>query len=246
MASVMFPQHAVNMTDQTCCIICSCIMKDRVIESRNSSCASLSPTSPPLPSPPSPSPLPLFFQLCGRTLRVDHVRQYRRPKDGDGNEIIEKGCAPKTPTPSPTPSPQPESSLPRPKVKKKKLKDRKKKQKDKKEKRKKQKKLHVPLSSKGDGGEQEDNFDKQKSIAHDKDGSLDSGAQARHRSRSPHIGKQNWSPRDHKKQRSRSPCYREDTCTTNRSRRCNKSPVHTSRRSGGHERTSTSDRRDGN
>lgn len=186
------------------------------------------------------------FKLCGRTLRVDHVRQYRRPKDGDGNEIIEKGCAPKTPTPSPTPSPQPESSLPRPKVKKKKLKDRKKKQKDKKEKRKKQKKLHVPLSSKGDGGEQEDNFDKQKSIAHDKDGSLDSGAQARHRSRSPHIGKQNWSPRDHKKQRSRSPCYREDTCTTNRSRRCNKSPVHTSRRSGGHERTSTSDRRDGN
>ena len=64
---------------------------------------------------------------------MDHVRQYRRPKDEDGNEIIEKGCAPKTPTPSPTPSPEPELSPPRPK--KKKLKDKKKKQKDKKEKK---------------------------------------------------------------------------------------------------------------
>ena len=80
----------------------------------------------------------LFFfpsrsQLCGRTLRVDHVRQYRRPKDEDGNEIIEKGCAPKTPTPSPTPSPEPELSPPR--AKKKKLKDKRKKQKEKKEKK---------------------------------------------------------------------------------------------------------------
>ena len=72
-------------------------------------------------------------QLCGRTLRVDHVRQYRRPKDEDGNEIIEKGCAPKTPTPSPNSSPEPELSPPR--AKKKKPKAKTKKQKDKKEKK---------------------------------------------------------------------------------------------------------------
>ena len=51
------------------------------------------------------------LQLCGRTIRVDHVNQYRRPKDEGGNEIVEKGCAPKTPTPipssSPSPSPEP-------------------------------------------------------------------------------------------------------------------------------------------
>lgn len=40
-------------------------------------------------------------------LRVDHVRQYRRPRDENGNEIIEKGCAPKTPTPSPSPERSP-------------------------------------------------------------------------------------------------------------------------------------------
>ena len=49
----------------------------------------------------------LLPQMCGRTIRVDHVSQYRRPKDEHGNEIIEKGCAPKTPTPSPSPSPSP-------------------------------------------------------------------------------------------------------------------------------------------
>ena len=32
------------------------------------------------------------------------MSEYRRPKDEDGNEIIEKGCAPRTPTPSPSPS----------------------------------------------------------------------------------------------------------------------------------------------
>ena len=52
---------------------------------------------------------------------MDHVHQYRRPKDEDGNEIIEKGCAPKTPTSSPTPSPEPELSPPR--TKKSKLKE---------------------------------------------------------------------------------------------------------------------------
>ena len=46
--------------------------------------------------------VPVFvIQVCGRTIRVDHVEKYRRPKDEHGNEIIEKGCAPKTPTPSP-------------------------------------------------------------------------------------------------------------------------------------------------
>ena len=38
---------------------------------------------------------------------MDHVKNYRRPRDEDGNEIIEKGCAPKTPTPSPERSPSP-------------------------------------------------------------------------------------------------------------------------------------------
>lgn len=34
---------------------------------------------------------------------MDHVSEYRRPKDEDGKEIIEKGCAPKIPTPTPSP-----------------------------------------------------------------------------------------------------------------------------------------------
>ncbi len=73
----------------------------------------------------------LFIQLCGRVIRVDHVNEYRRPKDEDGNEIIEKGCAPKTPTPSPQPS-ESESEEPEKVKKKKKTKDKKKKkQKDK-------------------------------------------------------------------------------------------------------------------
>eukprot|EP00731_Ephydatia_muelleri_P030039 Em0021g562a len=45
------------------------------------------------------------IKLCGRTLRVDHVKEYRRPKDEQGNDIVEKGCAPRTPTQSPSPSP---------------------------------------------------------------------------------------------------------------------------------------------
>ena len=48
-----------------------------------------------------------LLQVAGRPLRVDHVKHYRRPRDEDGNEIIEKGCAPKTPTPSPERSPSP-------------------------------------------------------------------------------------------------------------------------------------------
>ncbi len=70
------------------------------------------------------------FQLCGRTIRVDHVTEYRRPKDEDGNEIIEKGCAPKTPTPSPEPS-ESESDEEPEKVKKKKKKTKKSKDKKK-------------------------------------------------------------------------------------------------------------------
>ena len=54
---------------------------------------------------------------------MDHVAEYRRPKDDQGNEIIEKGCAPKTPTPSPTPSrsPTPPPTTHKHKKKKKKL-----------------------------------------------------------------------------------------------------------------------------
>ena len=60
---------------------------------------------------------------------MDHVDQYRRPKDESGNEIIEKGCAPKTPTPSPTPSPvtSPEPAKEKAQKKKKASKDKKKK-----------------------------------------------------------------------------------------------------------------------
>lgn len=47
------------------------------------------------------------IKVAGRALRVDHVKQYRRPRDENGNEIIEKGCAPKTPTPSPSPERSP-------------------------------------------------------------------------------------------------------------------------------------------
>ena len=73
------------------------------------------------------------IQVCGRTIRVDHVAEYRRPKDEHGNEIIEKGCVPKTPTPSPTPSESPPpSGSPSPKHKKKKKKKMKKMKKEKK------------------------------------------------------------------------------------------------------------------
>lgn len=60
--------------------------------------------------------------MCGRTIRVDHVKEYRRPKDDQGNEIIETGCGPKTPTPSPSPSLSPEPEIVKKKEKKKKVK----------------------------------------------------------------------------------------------------------------------------
>ena len=48
-----------------------------------------------------------LLQVAGRALRVDHVKHYRRPRDENGDEIIEQGCAPKTPTPSPSPERSP-------------------------------------------------------------------------------------------------------------------------------------------
>ena len=45
-----------------------------------------------------------FFQLGGRTIRVDHVEEYRRPKGDEKDETgkykekEELGCAPKTPS----------------------------------------------------------------------------------------------------------------------------------------------------
>ena len=71
------------------------------------------------------------MQICGRTIRVDHVRQYRRPKDENGEEIIEKGCAPKTPSPSPVSSPAASPSPPPLELKKKAKKKKKDKSKEK-------------------------------------------------------------------------------------------------------------------
>ncbi len=91
-----------------------------------------------------------LMQVCGRTIRVDHVNQYRRPKDEHGSEIVEKGCAPRTPTPSPTPSPSP-SPPPEKKKKKHKLK----KQKKKKQKDEKRLRQRSPASSRASDSEQE-------------------------------------------------------------------------------------------
>lgn len=149
--------------------------------------------------------LAFFPQLCGRTLRVDHVRQYRRPKDEDGNEIIEKGCRPKTPTPSPTPSPEPEPSPP-PALKKKKLK--KKKLKDKKEKRLKRKVLsNSPERVQDDSQRVTGKRERREHTGHESD----KGDLTRHRSRSPHRSKKYLSASESEKRRSRSPPYREHT-----------------------------------
>ncbi|KAI6657187.1 RNA-binding motif protein, X-linked 2 [Oopsacas minuta] len=40
------------------------------------------------------------IKLCGRTIRVDHVKDYKQSKDGEGIEVGEIDCAPKTPPPS--------------------------------------------------------------------------------------------------------------------------------------------------
>lgn len=52
----------------------------------------------------------MWFQLLGRTLRVDHVEEYRKPKEhGDEDEVTMKlrneGCAPQIPQ-SPELSPE--------------------------------------------------------------------------------------------------------------------------------------------
>lgn len=139
---------------------------------------------------------------------MDHVRQYRRPKDEDGNEIIEKGCGPKTPTPSPSPSPEPEPSPPTPKKKK----SKKKKLKYKKEKKLKRRKLSKSpekvYEEKISGTEKE----KREYTVHDGDRS----DHTRHRSRSPHYSKKYSSAREHEKQRSRSPSHREHTKSRSR------------------------------
>ena len=67
----------------------------------------------------------LLSKLGGRIIRVDHCANYRRPKgdekDEHGNrkEIIEEGCAPKTPSPSPPASDEEEKLLELPKKRKK-------------------------------------------------------------------------------------------------------------------------------
>ena len=49
-----------------------------------------------------------YHQLLGRTLRVDHVAEYRKPKEDENEDDItqrlrQEGCAPRTPSPSPPP-----------------------------------------------------------------------------------------------------------------------------------------------
>ena len=91
-----------------------------------------------------------FLKLGGRIIRVDHCSNYRRPlsdeKDEHGKrkEIIEEGCAPKTPSPSP-PASEDEEILELPKKRKKE----KKAKKDKKLKEEKLQKRKKMLSSLG-------------------------------------------------------------------------------------------------
>ena len=91
-----------------------------------------------------------FLKLGGRIIRVDHCSNYRRPlsdeKDEHGKrkEIIEEGCAPKTPSPSP-PASEDEEVLELPKKRKKE----KKAKKDKKLKEEKLQKRKKMLSSLG-------------------------------------------------------------------------------------------------
>lgn len=49
--------------------------------------------------------IPTPFQILGRTLRVDHCENYRRPKEtGEEDDLTQQlravGCAPKTPSAS--------------------------------------------------------------------------------------------------------------------------------------------------
>ena len=101
-----------------------------------------------------------FLKLGGRIIRVDHCSNYRRPlsdeKDEHGKrkEIIEEGCAPKTPSPSPTASEDEILELPKKRKKEKKAKKDKKLKEEKLQKRKKmlsslgQEDLEEPTSKK--------------------------------------------------------------------------------------------------
>ena len=176
---------------------------------------------------------------------MDHVRQYRRPKDEDGNEIVEKGCAPRTPTPSPSrePSPGPSPPIhspPQLKKTKKKLKDKKKKKKKEKKKRA-ERYSQTPETS---GSDEEDDAMRashrsKDSSARDRDEGYDGRDSASCSNRSPFN-----------RDRSRSPGVRGST-SVRRLRRREGSPEHVSRSERGesyrgrssHERTGEFDRR---
>lgn len=102
------------------------------------------------------------IKLGGRTIRVDHCSNYRRPlsdeKDEHGNrkEIVEVGCAPKTPPPSPPQSIEDDDSL---ELRKKEKKE--KKQKKHKE-GKNQKKRKTTSSNEEDNGEKKQKLDSSK------------------------------------------------------------------------------------
>jgi len=102
------------------------------------------------------------IKLGGRIIRVDHCANYRRPlgdeKDEHGNrkEIIEEGCAPKTPSPSPPASDEEQELLELPK----KIKKEKKAKKQKKHKEEKTQKKKKTMVSSGE----EDPAEKRKKI----------------------------------------------------------------------------------
>ena len=106
-----------------------------------------------------------FLKLGGRIIRVDHCSNYRRPlsdeKDEHGKrkEIIEEGCAPKTPSPSP-PASEDEEILELPKKRKKE----KKAKKDKKLKEEKLQKTKKMLSSLGQEDLEEPTIKKKRSV----------------------------------------------------------------------------------
>jgi len=103
------------------------------------------------------------IKLGGRTIRVDHCSNYRRPlsdeKDEQGNrkEIIEEGCAPKTPPPSPPQSDEEEEVLELPKKRKKEKKQ--KKEKMSKEEKSQKKKRKMTSSSEEEDGERKQKLD---------------------------------------------------------------------------------------
>ncbi|XP_067853076.1 RNA-binding motif protein, X-linked 2 [Heptranchias perlo] len=78
------------------------------------------------------------IKIKGRTIRVDHVANYRPPKDGDDIDDVtktlrEEGCAPKAPPPPPVSSQSSEEDVSEVPAKKRKKEKKKKKKKEKKE-----------------------------------------------------------------------------------------------------------------